>query len=60
MWLDVTDQMSQQGNIAYTPATGRRDTRFGINAGSRWAAIGAALGTSKQRAYTRRLIQASE
>jgi len=34
MWLDVTDQMSRQGNIAYTPGTGRRDTRFGINAGS--------------------------
>jgi hypothetical protein len=34
MWLDVTDQMSQQGNIAYSPGTGRRDTRFGINAGS--------------------------
>jgi hypothetical protein len=34
MWLDVTDQMRQQGTSAYTPATGRRDTRFGINAGS--------------------------
>jgi hypothetical protein len=34
MWLDVTDQMRQQGNIAYTSGTGRRDTRFGINAGS--------------------------
>lgn len=34
MWLDVTDQMRRQETSAYTPATGRRDTRFGINAGS--------------------------
>ena len=34
MWLDVADQMRQHGSSAYTPSTGRRDTRFGIDAGS--------------------------
>jgi hypothetical protein len=34
MWLDVTDQMRQQGSGAYSPLTGRRDTRFGVDAGS--------------------------
>jgi hypothetical protein len=34
MWLDVSDQMRQQGTSAYAAGTGRRDTRFGIDAGS--------------------------
>jgi hypothetical protein len=34
MWLDNTAQMRQQGTPAYSPLTGRRDTRFGIDAGS--------------------------
>lgn len=34
MWLDVSEQMRQQGTSAYAAGTGRRDTRFGIDAGS--------------------------
>ena len=34
MWLDVTDQIREHGAAPYTPSTGRRDTHFGIDAGS--------------------------
>ncbi|SDX68131.1 hypothetical protein SAMN05660209_01068 [Geodermatophilus africanus] len=34
MWLDVPKEVGAQGSVPYTPMTGRRDTSFGINAGS--------------------------
>jgi hypothetical protein len=34
MWLDLSDDLRKQQSFAYTPVTGRRDTSFGIDAGS--------------------------
>ena len=34
MWLDVPEEVGVQGSVPYTPMTGRRDTSFGIDAGS--------------------------
>jgi len=34
MWLDVPKGVGPQGNVPYRPMTGRRDTSFGIDAGS--------------------------
>jgi hypothetical protein len=34
MWVDVSPEERQHESFPYTPVTGRRDTRFGIDAGS--------------------------
>lgn len=34
MWLDVPKELGTHESVAYKPITGRRDTSFGIDAGS--------------------------
>ena len=34
MWLDIPKEAAAQENVAYRPMSGRRDTHFGIDAGS--------------------------